>query len=275
MLLLQVLARYQRGFCVLALCLSAALLAGCEAMGIELKPGAKSILEVFAGPTPQDAAKWAVDPFDPDKRYRGTLLLANAPFAGEPVYVQLFVDNVKDSDPGVRAAAARGLGTHGAPEHAPLLIERLEDGDVGVRTEAARALQRIHSPSAIAPLIARTRPVVEAEPQVRLEAANALGQYPENRVVEQLITALEDEDLAVNREAHYSLRTLTGQDFGLDRAQWFAWYGSNQNLFAARTVYVYPVYNRKKIWYEYVPFIPGPPNESASTPVGMTPGTLQ
>ena len=39
---------------------------------------AKSILTAFAPPTPQEAAQWAIDPFDADKRYRGTLLLANA-----------------------------------------------------------------------------------------------------------------------------------------------------------------------------------------------------
>jgi hypothetical protein len=259
----------------LLLITAAGLIAGCEAVGVELKPGAKSILEAFAGPTPQDAATWAIDPFDADKRYRGTLLLANAPFAGEPVYLKLFSDNFRDTDPGVRAAAARGLGTHGSPEHAPLLIERLADDDAGVRIEAARALQRIHSTDAIDPLLARLRPDKEPEAQVRIEAASALGQYPQNRVVEQLIIALADENLAVNRTAQLSLRTLTGQDFGIDRAQWLAWYTSSTNAFAARSVYVYPVFSRKKKFYEHIPFIPGPPNEAPSTPAGMTPGTVE
>lgn len=253
----------------------AAGLAGCEAVGLELKPGAKSILEAFAGPSPQDAASWAIDPYDPDKRYRGTLLLANAPFAGEDVYLKLFSDNVRDVDPGVRAAAARGLGTHGGPEHAPLLIERLADDDAGVRIEAARALQRIHSQDAVEPLMARLDPATEPEPQVRIEAASALGQYPENRVVERLITALADDNLAVNRTAQLSLRTLTGQDFGIDRARWLAWYTTSTSTFAARSVYVYPVFSRKKKFYEHIPFVPGPPNEAPSTPAGMEPGTVE
>ncbi len=249
--------------------------AGCEAVGVELKPGAQSLFEAFAQPTPQDAAKWATDEFDADKRYRGTLLLANAPFAGEPLYVRLFTTNAQDTDPGVRAAATRGLGTHGRPELAPLLVERLTDTDVGVRIEAARALQRIHSTVAVEPLLAALDPAKEDDPAVRLEAADALAQYPDSRVVEQLIKALADDNLAVNRRAQESLRTLTGQDFGIDRAQWFAWYTSSSELFAARAVYVYPVFWRSKRWYEQIPFVPGPPNESASTPVGMVPGTVE
>jgi hypothetical protein len=250
----------------------AAILAGCESAGIELKPGAKSIFEAFAQPTPQDAAKWAIDPYDADKRYRGTLLLANAPFASDPLYVQLFTDNVKDTDPGVRAAAARGLGTHGSPEHVPLLVERLKDEDPSVRVEAARALQRLHNPVAIDPLLAALDHDKEPEPNVRLEAASALGQYAENRVVEQLIHSLQDDNLAVNLTTQDSLRTLTGQDFGLDIAAWQAWYNASHDLFAARSVYVYPVFSRSKHWYEHIPLVPGPPNEPQGTPAGMVPG---
>jgi len=252
-----------------------AALGGCEAAGLEMKPGATSVLQAFAPPSPADAAKWAVDPFDADKRYRGTLLLANAPFAGEPVYVQLFVDNSKDTDPGVRSAATRGLGSHGGPEHGPLLVDRLNDEDPSVRTEAARALQRVHYKPAIPAIMAKAEMEKELEPQVRMEAASALGQYPENRVVEQLIRCLADENLGVNRNAQSSLRTLTGQDFGIDRSMWLSWYSSNQNLFAARSVYIYPVFNRGKTWWEHIPFVPGPPNEAAGTPVGMMPGTVE
>lgn len=250
------------------------VLTGCD-VDIGLQPGATSLLQVFAQPTPQDAAKMAIDPFDADKRYRGTLMLANAPFAGEPLYVQLFTDNAKDEDPGVRAAATRGLGTHAGPDSVPLILERMKDAETNVRVEAARALQRIHNPIAIEPLLTALDIEKETEPAVRIEAASALGQYPENRVVEALIKALAEENLAVNRRAQEALRTLTGQDFGIDRAAWFGWYSSTGNLFAARTVYVYPVFSRSEHWYEKLPFVPGPPNESAGTPVGMTPGTLE
>ena len=237
----------------------------------ELKPGAKSILDVFQEPTVTDAAVWSIDPYDPDKRYRGTLLLANAPFGNEPVYIRMFADNARDEDPGVRSAATRGLANHGTSEHIPIILERLKDTDTLVRIEAARALQRLHSPAAVGPLLDSLDANKEPEVEVRAEVADALGQYAENRVVDRLIQTFEDENLSVNRTTLKSLKTLTGQDFGFDRALWSDWNKSSKSTFAARGVYMYPVFSRGKTWYEYVPFVPPPPNESSSTPAGLTP----
>jgi hypothetical protein len=250
-----------------------ASLAGCDAL--QLEPGAKSILAAGAGPTPAQAAEWSVDRFDANNRYRGTLLLANAPWANEPIYIRLFTDNINDEDPGVRAAAIRGFANHGGPEHAELIAARLADEDPGVREIAARALQRIHSPVVVDALLERLDPAEEPEIPVRIQAARALGQYRETRVVELLIQALADDNLGINDACRDSLRTLTGQDLGLDRGAWAAWYKSveaGQDVFAAGGTYEYPVYYRDREWYEYLPFTKQPPNEKASTPVGMVPG---
>jgi HEAT repeat protein len=248
------------------------LLVGCDVF--DMKPGAKSIFQAFAPPTPEEAARWATDEFDADKRYRGTLLLANAPFAGDPLYIKLFTQNMNDTDPGVRSAAARGLGAHGGPEHVPLLVAHLTDEDPIVRIESARALQRLHNPVAIDPLLNALDMDKELEPRVRVEAASALSQYPETRVVDELIKSLRDDNLAVNRSSQDALRTLTGQDFGFDLAAWQAWASSTGDLFAARTVYIYPVFARSKKWYEHLPLVSGPPNETPGIPAGMTPGTV-
>ncbi len=248
------------------LALTAIVTGGCQ--DLDIKPGAKSIFAFMAPPSPQEAAKMSVDPYDADQRYRGTLMLANAPFAGERVYVQLFTDNANDPDPGVRAAAIRGLGAHGTSEQADLLTGKLKDPEAQVRMEAARALQRIYAPASIDPLIALIDPVAETNPDVRVEAIRALGQYPEKRVVEKLIAALSDDSLACTRTTQWALRMLTGQDFGTDRASWAAWYKTASDPFAARGEYMYPVYARGRKWYEYLPFMPPPPNEPSATPAG-------
>ncbi len=253
------------------------LLGGC---GVELKPGAESILEAFGSElSPSDLAAMSIDPYDANNRYRGTLGLASAYFANEPVYIALFEANIDDTDPAVRMAATRGLANHGEPRHVPLLLTSLADPNKIVRLEAARGLQRLHDAAAVGPLIDALREPrgelkapSEAEPEVRAEAADALGQYAELRVVHELVAALDDSDLAVNDAALRSLRTLTGQDFGVDRATWADWLSRTQAPFAGRGLYTYPAYRREMRFYEYIPFVPKPRNEVAAPPAGLPRG---
>jgi len=248
------------------------LLPACGAFD-NVEPGATSLFEVFAPQeSPGDAAAMALDEYDPDSRFTGTRLLANAYFGGEEVYIELYEDAVTDEDAGVRWAGVRALGLHGSPDHVPLIIERLVDEpDRLVRAEAARALQRIHNPIATDPLLRAMDEEFEADPEVRAGAAHALGQYAEPRVVQALIASLNDPALVVNYSTIHALRTLTGQDFGIETRAWLDWYDATDNLFAARTAYTYPAFERDKRLLEYLPFMPPPPNETASTPVGMPP----
>lgn len=254
-------------------------LSGCDS---SIRPGVQSVLEIAAPQfTPSEMAAMALDPYDANRRQAGTLGLANEPFANQPVYIRLFEDNAGDEDPLVRVAAIRGLSIHGRPEHVPILAKALSDANTQVRLEAARGLQRLHNPVAIDPLLVTirepdprrdTRPGVrtsEVDPQVRAEAAHALGQYTEPKVLQGLIAALDDADLSVNRSALQALRTLTGNDFGVDRGGWAAWAAATKNPFEARGVYMYPAFNRTRRIYEYVPFVPQPPNEVATTPSGL------
>ncbi len=246
---------------------------GCGNIDLDLSKarGAESLSVLFKPTSPEDAVEMALDEYDADRRYRGTALLANAPYAGEEPYLKLFEDAAKDEDAGVRQVGVRALGIHGTPEHVPLLVERLEDEQWQVRMEAARALQRLHNDVAVAPLMERLDPEKEDQPAVRAEAALALGQYRQQRVVQALVAALNDPSLAVNHNALRSLETLTGQNFGFEPAEWLAWLDTADDPFAAGRVYTYPGFHRGKLWYEYIPFMPQPPNEAESVPVGLTP----
>ncbi len=257
-------ARRGRALAVAGSCLA---LAGCDAL--DLRPGAESVFELFSQPSTEEAARWALDKYDADRRYQGTLILANKPFAGEPVYMRLFTDNLEDPDPGVRAAAVRAIANHATPDQAPLVVARLADEDEGVRLEAAKGLQRLHNPAAIPALLGRLDPAKEGAHAVRAEAADALGQYPSPQVVDGLIRALADPRLVVKRRAEQSLSTLTGQDFGVDRRAWAQWLEGADAPFGARAFYVYPAYQRARLWYEYIPFWPKPPIEPRGTPAGM------
>jgi hypothetical protein len=244
-------------------------LAGCG-IADGVRPGATSILDVAAPPDPSDALKDASDPFRSELRYRGTQTITSLslnttqPLASREPALGMLRANLGDEDPGVRALASRALGTYGDASDAPHIALLLSDEDAGVRVEAARALQRLQDASVVDALLARLNMTTEAEAGVRLEAATALGQYRQTRVVEALIAALDDEHLGVNQRTLRSLRTLTGMDLGTTRATWQAWYRqqpSAQAVLAKGTGYVYPVYDRKQRWYEYIPLVPKPPNE--------------
>ncbi|MGD9689456.1 MAG: HEAT repeat domain-containing protein [Phycisphaerales bacterium] len=258
---------------------------GCESGSLKKAEESDSILAIFSGPTPADAVEAMVDPHDPDRRLRGTALVAFAPFGGEELYVKYYVNQIQtDEDPGVRAVAARALSFHGSPEHAPLIVPLLDNPDRNVRLEAARALQRIHNPAAIEELIKHTRPerfvdttrvdlvgtrVGESEAMVRAECCTALGQYAEPRVLQALIGALDDQQLSVTRAASASLSTLTGQEFGEDQRRWLTWLAGNNDPFSERREYLYPAFSRDRKWVEYIPLVPPPPNETPAPPAGM------
>lgn len=246
-------------------------LTGCGALG-NAPRGATSLLDVIAPQTsPTTAAILATDEYNAENRYRGTTMLASAPFGGDPIYLELYIDGTDDPDPGVRATCIRALGRHGDPVHAPYLIAALEDDDEKVRIAGARALQRVHTSEAIPGLVTAINQEKEPNADVRAAAADALGQYRESSVVQSLISALRDTRLVVNDRVHHSLNGMTGQDFGVDHAAWLEWYKSTDDLFAAAKPYNYPVFNRKKRIVEYLPFVASPPNEITSTPVGLNP----
>lgn len=259
----------------LLLALVLPLLQGCESD--PYRPTSNSILDYLAGPSPRFAAQMATDKYDADRRYRGTIMLAGATFAGEPVYMDLFRKYTTDPDSAVRGAAARAIAMHGAPEDATYIIALLKDDDVIVRREAARGLQRLYNVAAVSPLIetlgasvgSESAKRTESDPQVRAEAAMALGQYALSSVLEALVTSLDDPQLAVNRASLASLKTLTGQDLGYSRTAWTLWLREQREPLLGRAVFMYPAYRRDLKWYEHIPFVHPPQMETSGIPIGF------
>ena len=67
---------------------STAPLAACESLSEDMG----GLSSAFKQTTPSEAARWAVDPTDADKRREGIILLSNAPFGSVDVYVNLYRD---------------------------------------------------------------------------------------------------------------------------------------------------------------------------------------
>ena len=89
-----------------------------------------------------------------------------------------------DPDATVRAACIKALGAHGTVDDALLIIPRLKDEAAFVRWQAAKSLQRIHHEQAVGPLLDAMKS--DEDVDVRMAAADALGQYPRPAVFDAL-----------------------------------------------------------------------------------------
>ncbi|MGA0873592.1 MAG: HEAT repeat domain-containing protein [Phycisphaerales bacterium] len=263
-------SRRQAAFAWLALLTP---LAGCDS----LQSDVDSFFSDLSPPTPAQAAAWASDLNDPENQRRGLSLLSNAPWGGDEPYVRLYRLYVDEpTDPLVKATAVQALGRWGDSKDAAKIADFLASPASLVRLSAAKALQRLHDPAVTDRIWIRL--VDENEDAlVRVELAIALAQYPGDRSFQALCLALDARELVVNLAAADSLRILTGQDFGLDRRTWLAWYASTAKPFASEEVFLYPTFTRKitfldrlAFWKSYVFETPAPPrgmdeNELEST----------
>jgi hypothetical protein len=206
------------------------------------------VMEPFFPPSPGQVAREAFNVYDADKRRRAIDSLSAAEFGGEEAYLRLYRLLIDDPDATVRASAAKALGNHGTVEDALLLIRRLNEDSASVRWECAKGLQKIRNPAAASPLQDAT--TKDEDPDVRMAAAYALGQYPEIPVFSTLVAALDDREFGVRFSAAESLSTLTGQDFGTDGTPWLEWSRKNQGkLFAGQRKYTWqPFVKPRGFW---------------------------
>ncbi len=243
-----------------------AVVAGCETMR-------QDISEIsLASTTPSEAARMMMDTTDPDNRRQGTVLIANSPFGGVDIYVTWYRDSVQsEPNPLVKAVCVSALGRHGTPEDAVPIALCLEDEQFQVRWEAAKALQRLHYPAVVPVLLATLRDDDE-ESDIRVAAAIALGQYPQDRVFQALVAALDTMQLSINEASRRSLETLTGEDHGLEPPPWLRWYNGVSNPFAGQKQYRYPTYHREESFLEKLAFWSSRSYEEPAIPTGLEQG---
>ncbi len=244
-----------------------AVVTGCETMRQDLG-------EISLGSTtPSEAARLMMDTTDPDNRRQGTVLIANSPFGGSDIYVTWYRDSVQsEPNPLVKAVCVSALGRHGTPEDAVPIALCLDDEQFQVRWEAAKALQRLHYPAVVPVLLATLRDDDE-ESDIRVASAIALGQYPQDRVFQALVAALDTMQLSINEAARRSLDTLTGEDHGLEPAPWLRWYNGVSTPFAGQKKYLYPTYHREESFLEKLAFWSSRSYEEPAVPTGLEQGT--
>ncbi len=234
--------------------------------------GMPDFLKPLFPPSPSEAARDAFNVYDADKRRRAINLLANSSFGGGDQYLRSYRLLIDDPDPTVRAACVAALARHGVPEDVPMLLRYIANDSPVVRWEVARALQRLHHADAVDPLIRALAGDEEAD--VRIAAANALGQYRQQRVFDALIGALSDNDYAVVVEAVSSLQLMTGQQHGENGRAWLKWAQQTENLFEFGKPYYYHGYQKPRSLLERAKFWAPPDTPAPKRPRGIGAGDL-
>lgn len=125
-----------------------------------------------------------------------------------------------DPEPEVREVAATALGQLQDKNSVRELAATIRDPNWHVRMAAAEALGRIRAePGADALRLA----LADAQWPVRRAAAAGLGQMRDSKSVPTLTNMLSDAHWSVRQSAAASLKTITGQSFGLDIKAWQDW----------------------------------------------------
>ena len=112
---------------------------------------------------------------------------------------------LRDSDAGVRRAAAHSLGNIESARATEPLVAVLRDPDAEVRQNAAWALGNIEDRRAVDGLIGALR---DENAEVRKSAAWALGNIEDPRAADALTAALKDESAEVRKNAAWALGQL-------------------------------------------------------------------
>jgi hypothetical protein len=183
----------------------------------------RSVTGLFTGKTPLAAVRQMEDTSNADERRIGIYRLSNREFGRREPYTKRFRQIAEfDPDYTVRVAAIRALNRSRDQEATPVFIKALNDPNPWVRMEAAKALANIPDEKAIEPLKKLVTDSNQAK-DVRLHAADALRHYHTLDVARVLVDRLDERDFSVAWMSLRSLKTMTGADYHYDEAAWLGY----------------------------------------------------
>ena len=131
-------------------------------------------------------------------------------------------DALPKADKLQRFHIVRVLGDWGQPEGLALIAPYISDKDDSVQRAAMSGVSRAKSSDpAVLPAI---RPLVTSEDDnVQKEAILAVGRLKDRESVPLLISLLREANEGLRTNVLWSLREITGKDFGADADAWLAW----------------------------------------------------
>ena len=143
--------------------------------------------------------------------------------------VQEWIAELKDKDPRIRQTAAEILGRLKDPRAIGPLILALVDEASEVQEAVFEALksfpgwEKSDEANRVVPELIVVLQDQRKDPEVRKNAAEALGKIKDPKAVEPLITTLKDKDSEVRWHAAEALEKITKEHFGREVAKWEEW----------------------------------------------------
>jgi hypothetical protein len=167
-----------------------------------------------------------------DREREGILKLANYRFARtNPIYAKRWdlIANDRAADATVQAAAIRAMNHSRDGAHKQSFVDAMDDADEAVRLEAAKALANVPDEKAVPKLIAHLQK--DDDKDVRIACADALREYKTAEVARALVSVLPDRDFGVAFRARESLLLMTGRNFRFDEAKWLDYFARTEKPF--------------------------------------------
>ncbi len=147
---------------------------------------------------------------DAEVRQRTLEILAKA---GRLDALPLIERRLADPNPEVRAEAIQTLAVLHGEDACELMLPRLQEGDAGVRAAAVACLANYGTESMVEEATRSLDDLLsDADPEIRAEAAKALGAIHEPRFQELLIRLLYDREPQIAREAISAIRRRVARD---------------------------------------------------------------
>ena len=168
---------------------------------------------------------------NPDTQRAAIAWMSRQKWGHEKPYMDAYRLAESSPSPLVRGQAMLALGTSGQASVAPDLQRGLTDASQFVRLCAAMAARYVSNPILIPDLITRLHH--DSNPQVRIYAAESLKAYKTRLVIETLINALDDRNVAIVQAAWDDLTFQTGQKFPQHSGPWQLWLQAHRQEFRA------------------------------------------
>jgi HEAT repeats len=181
---------------------------------------------------PRRAAVRTTDRYFPDERREGINQLVERDYGKRPPYTDQYANIARDdSDFLVRATAIRALNRSRHRESTPVFVNALGDAHELVRLEAAKALVNMPDEKAVPGLIKLvTNP--QENRDVRIAAAEALKHYRNIDAARALVGTLAGREFGLAWQAHKSLVRITGKDLRYDEAAWLTYIANPDRPFS-------------------------------------------